>query len=292
MCRTLSCVYCIFRGGKQVAEMRLLHFPRIPVGAVPWRVGAEGRAAASRAPRPLCPRPPRPSRGQSAALAPRPAMPLVPTGGLAVPRVRPRCSGWLWLTPSFLDSPHFLPLPCSQRVMSDVSVSLRNSRVPTSTRTDLSAHVPRPFFLSPLAGTNSSPRHDSASRSPGSPPFPQLVGPAPAIRPFLCVTIPISIQHAAVALIFQTKRNWSKYLFLIPHFSPRTFLLLLLNSEAPKKHHAACCLSCHSCSHWLLACSAPARVTTYADVSDIWHSCSHSPFWNTVYLARGHHSLP
>lgn len=44
------------------------------------------------------------------------------------------------------------------------------------------------------------------------------------VAPFLsCVVIPISTQHAT---IFKTKRNYSKYLFLIWHFSPSTFLLL------------------------------------------------------------------
>lgn len=63
----------------------------------------------------------------------------------------------------------------------------------------------------------------------GPVPSHQLMGTPPSdcfiwVAPFLsCMVIPISIQHTTV---FKTKRNYSKYLFLIWHFSPSTFLLL------------------------------------------------------------------
>ena len=117
------------------------------------------------------------------------------------------------------------------------------------------------------------------------------------VSPFLSyMIIPISIHHATMVLIFKTKRNFSRNLFLILHSSLSAFFCCSSSIAKLLKSIvytcSLCLLSCHSCLRWLQTCSAPVKVTTCADVSDVWHSCSHSSFWNTVYLALEHHSLP
>ena len=62
----------------------------------------------------------------------------------------------------------------------------------------------------------------SHSFSPAHRPHPSN-GPV-AVVAFLCrVIVPTSMCDAAVALIFKTKRNYGKGLFLISHFSPVPF---------------------------------------------------------------------
>ena len=67
-----------------------------------------------------------------------------------------------------------------------------------------------------------------------------------------------------------------------------TFLFENVFPPPPSKQNSLEVLSLHSFStsfpfwHWLQACSTWSRSWLNADVSNIWHRYSHSPFWNTL----------